>query len=264
MPLRVAAQRRTAETRTHPNGVAPPPARKRWGIVTRQEIVERLWGKDVFVDTEHGINTAVRKIRAALRDDIDRPRFIQTSLRQRLSVHRRPRKRKWQSTVATIENVASFRNPNCPRASIPQPSKSPVGGLGRVALPLLLIAGLLLAFNVAGLRDKVFAPHPRHAIHSLAVLPLANLSGDPAQDYFADGMTDELITMLAKNTSLRLVSRTSAMRFKGVQRPVKDIARELGVDGILEGSVERSGKSSAHDRAVDPCAQRHAPLGREL
>ena len=77
-------------------------------------------------------------------------------------------------------------------------------------------------------------------IHSIAVLPLANLSGDPSQDYFADGMTDELITMLARNTSLRVVSRTSAMQYKGVQRPVRDIARELGVDGILEGSIERS------------------------
>src|ERR1019366_7946876 len=73
-----------------------------------------------------------------------------------------------------------------------------------------------------------------------AVIPLANLSGDPAQEYFADGMTDELITALAKNRSLRLVSRTSAMRYKGVSRPVRDIARELGVDGILEGSIERT------------------------
>jgi TolB-like protein/Tfp pilus assembly protein PilF len=71
--------------------------------------------------------------------------------------------------------------------------------------------------------------------------PFANLSGDLSQEYFADGMTDELITMLAKNTSMRVVSRTSAMRYKGVQRPVPDIARELGVEGIVEGSVERSG-----------------------
>jgi TolB-like protein/lipoprotein NlpI len=73
------------------------------------------------------------------------------------------------------------------------------------------------------------------------VIPLANLSGDPAQEYFADGMTDELITVLAKNRSLRIVSRTSAMQYKGVNRPVRDIARELGVDGILEGSVSRAG-----------------------
>jgi TolB-like protein len=75
------------------------------------------------------------------------------------------------------------------------------------------------------------------------VIPLENLSGDPGQDYFADGMTDELITMLAKNSTLRIISRTSVMQYKGVHRPVRDIARELGVDGILEGSVARSGNA---------------------
>src|ERR1039457_586636 len=78
-------------------------------------------------------------------------------------------------------------------------------------------------------------------IRSLAVLPLDNLSGDPAQDYFADGMTDELITMLAKNSTLSVTSRTSVMQYKGAHRPLPQIARELGVDAILEGSVSRSG-----------------------
>jgi len=211
-------------------------------IVTRQEIVERLWGKDVFVDTEHGINTAVRKIRAALRDDIDRPRFIQTVSGKGYRFIG-DANGNGNSPVAAIENFppAESQTVSAPPAQTIAPSHKIPWRLAAVALPLLLIAGLLVGFNVAGLRDKFLAPHPVHAIHSLAVLPLANLSGDPAQDYFADGMTDELITVLAKNTSLRLVSRTSAMRFKGVQRPVKDIARELGVDGILEGSVERSG-----------------------
>ena len=209
-------------------------------IVTRQEIVERLWGKDVFVDTEHGINTAVRKIRAALRDDIDRPRFIQTISGKGYRFIGDPVNGNGNSTVAAIENLPPPETRTAP-APHSQVQKAPWRIATIVALPLLLIATLLLGFNVAGLRDKVFAPHRAHAIHSLAVLPLANLSGDPEQDYFADGMTDELITMLAKNTSLRLVSRTSALRFKGVQRPLKDIARELGVDGILEGSVERSG-----------------------
>src|ERR1700756_57325 len=83
--------------------------------------------------------------------------------------------------------------------------------------------------------------HAVESIHSVAVLPLDNLSGDPAQEYFADGMTDELTTMLAKNSTLRIVSRTSAMQYKKAQRPLRDIARELGVDGIIEGSVNRSG-----------------------
>lgn len=217
-------------------------------IVTRQEIVERLWGKDVFVDTEHGINTAVRKIRAALREDIERPRFIQTVSGKGYRFMGEPRNGNGNSAGAITEEVAPPRAEARPlpadiassEAGRPAIQKSP-WRLAAVTISLLLIAGLLLGFNVAGLRDKIFAPQQIRSVHSIAVLPLANLSGDPAQDYFADGMTDELITMLAKNTSLRLVSRTSAMRFKGVQRPVKDIAGELGVDGIVEGSVERSG-----------------------
>ena len=101
---------------------------------------------------------------------------------------------------------------------------------------LCLAAGGLLIFNSGGIRTRSF-PSSQRQIRSIAVLPLANLSGDSSQDYFADGMTDELITMQAKNTSLRVVSRTSAMQYKGVQKPIGQIARELGVEGVLEGSV---------------------------
>ena len=76
---------------------------------------------------------------------------------------------------------------------------------------------------------------------SIAVLPFVNLSGDPAQDYFVDGMTEELITDLAKVSTLRVISRTSVMRYKGTRKGLPDIARELNVDGIVEGSVMRSG-----------------------
>ncbi len=217
-------------------------------LVTRQEIVERLWGKDVFVDTEHGINTAVRKIRAALREDIERPRFIQTVSGKGYRFMGDLRKGNGTSAVPAAEGApVPLAEPQrltsslATDATIQLAARKSPRRFAAITISLLLAGGLVLGFNVAGLRDKVFAPRPILSIHSLAVLPLANLSGDPAQEYFADGMTDELITMLAKNTSLRLVSRTSAMRFKGVQRPVKDIARELGVDGILEGSVERSG-----------------------
>jgi len=90
------------------------------------------------------------------------------------------------------------------------------------------------------MRSRLFSGAAKPSIHSLAVLPLENLAADPAQEYFADGMTDELITMLAKNPDLRVISRTSAMQYKKVHRALPDIARELGVDGILEGSVNRS------------------------
>jgi TolB-like protein/DNA-binding winged helix-turn-helix (wHTH) protein/Tfp pilus assembly protein PilF len=209
-------------------------AEKDGNVVTRQEIVERLWGKDVFVDTEHGINTAIRKIRSALKDDPEQPRFIQTV------------------TGKGYRFVAERQNGNHASAGLLEPVVSPAQAADLPAksrrmwpimvalIALCLAAGGLLLFNSGGIRARLF-PSSQRQIRSIAVLPLANLSGDPSQDYFADGMTDELITMLAKNTSLRVVSRTSAMQYKNAKRPVGEIARELGVDGILEGSVEKSG-----------------------
>jgi len=207
-------------------------------IATRQEIIARLWGKDVFVDTEHGINTAIRKIRQVLRDDPDQPRFVQTVTG------------KGYRFVALIEKENPNAAPSFQDASPPQPPpEQPPPSQGRrdlwwltalVATVLLAVAGTVV-FNLAGFRDRVFAAHSIGPIHSMAVLPLTNLSGDASQDYFADGMTDELITALAHNHSLRVISRTSAMQYKGVNKPMREIAQALGVDGILEGSVSRDG-----------------------
>ena len=204
-------------------------------VVARQEIIDRLWGKDVFVDTEHGINTAIRKIRSALRDDADRPRFVQTVPGKGYRFLAKPD----NGIARPIERSLEVGTATPAQAV---PVKSRRRWLGAIAaFTVCLLAGILLGFNVGGIRDRIFRGTERSQIRSIAVLPLANLSGDPAQDYFADGMTDELITALAKDRSLRVVSRTSAMQYKGVRRPLRDIARELGVDGILEGSVERSG-----------------------
>jgi TolB-like protein/Flp pilus assembly protein TadD len=120
-------------------------------------------------------------------------------------------------------------------------------GLAIPVVALLVLGAVLIAFNVAGLRDRLMwlvrarhgVPLPR--IESIAVLPLANLSGDPEQEYFADGMTEELITNLGKISALRVISRTSVMRYKKTEKPLPQIARELGVDGIVEGSVLRVG-----------------------
>jgi serine/threonine-protein kinase len=109
-----------------------------------------------------------------------------------------------------------------------------------VIVPAVL-AAVLFAANVAGLRDRVFHRVSAPGIHSLVVLPLENLSGDPQQQYFADGMTEELTTELSQVSSLRVVSRTSAMRYKGTQKSVPEIARELNVDAVVEGSVEHEG-----------------------
>jgi TolB-like protein/DNA-binding winged helix-turn-helix (wHTH) protein len=229
-------------------------------LVTREEIVERIWGKDVFLDTEHGINTAIRKIRQTLADDPENPRFVQTvtgkGYRFVAAATTTPaggngkpgtpgpvvagepyvatRSAQQGSGVGTTAGVTA--------ATGPRPELG--GGLRLRLLALIASVGIvavLIGLNVGGVRDRFFSRSPRPRIHSLAVLPLENLSADPAQEYFADGMTDELITMLAKNPELKVVSRTSVMQYKKVHRPLADVARELGVDGILEGSVERSG-----------------------
>jgi serine/threonine-protein kinase len=109
-----------------------------------------------------------------------------------------------------------------------------------VIVPAVLAAALFAA-NVAGLRDRVFHRASAPVIHSLAVLPLENLSGDPQQQYFADGMTEELTTELSQISSLRVVSRTSAMRYRATRKSVPEIAQELNVDAVVEGSVEREG-----------------------
>jgi len=114
-----------------------------------------------------------------------------------------------------------------------------------VGAAFMLLAALL-GLNVAGLRDRLGAivgavREPPLQMQSLAVLPLANLSGDPEQEYFADGMTDELITNLSKISSLKGISRTSVMQYKGAKKPLREIAQALGVDGVIEGSVFRAG-----------------------
>jgi TolB-like protein/DNA-binding winged helix-turn-helix (wHTH) protein/Tfp pilus assembly protein PilF len=233
-------------------------------VVTRQEIVDRLWGKDVFVDTEHGINTAIRKVRQALRDNPDHPRFVQTvsgkgyrfvaETNGRLEtpelVERRaprplespeplgeqPPRKPALSEVERSGGAEGSRRPGAIENSAPGPTSTKTKMI--VAVAICLAAATALIFFLV--RARLFPSAQAAQIHSLAVLPLANLSGDPSQDYFADGMTDELITALAKNRNLRVVSRTSAMQYKGVKRPLADIARELGVDGILEGSIERA------------------------
>jgi TolB-like protein/DNA-binding winged helix-turn-helix (wHTH) protein len=214
-------------------------AERQGALVTRQEIIDRLWGKDVFVDTEHGINTAVSKIRQALRDDPEQPRFVQTitgkGYRFVASVVTVPAKGNGTGAPAGVAADASIAQPS-------SPPKKPALRWSPAAMAGVLAALLLILLLKPSILRRLLSPREsdRH-IQSIAVIPLENLSGDPSQDYFAEGMTDELITALAKNRTLRVVSRTSAMQYKGAHRPLPEIARELNVDGILEGSVEHSG-----------------------
>jgi TolB-like protein/DNA-binding winged helix-turn-helix (wHTH) protein len=201
-------------------------------VVSREELRHRLWPSDVFVDFDHGLNKNIQKLREALGDSSDSPRYIETIPRTG-----------YRFVGSGIDQPAALDNeletkPYTPTATRPVGSTT----LHRSWRPGLLwaLAGFLVVILVL---VAWWAQRRAQAIpiHSVAVLPLENLSADPDQQYFADGMTDELITMLAKNSTLRVVSQTSAMQYKGVHRPVRDIAHELGVDGIVEGSVGRSG-----------------------
>jgi len=142
-------------------------------IVSRDELRSRIWPADTFVDFDQGLNNAIKRLREALSESAETPRFIET---------------------------------------IPR-------------------------------RGYRFIGEPRgdRRIESLAVLPLENLSGDPEQEYFADGLTEALISRLAKIRLLRVVSRTTAMHYKGVRRPLSEIAQDLQVDAVVEGTVLRSG-----------------------
>ena len=148
-------------------------------VIPREELQKRIWPSDTFVDFDHGINNAVKRLREALGDTAETPRYVETLPRR---------------GYRFIEKVDA----------------------------------------------------PRHSeggrINSIAVLPLENLSRDPEQEYFTDGLTEALITSLAKIGGLRVASRTTAMHYKGVHRPVREIARELDVDTVVEGTVLRSGE----------------------
>jgi len=197
-------------------------------VVTREELCQHLWPSDTFVDFDNSLNTAINKIREALGDSTGDPHFVETLPRRgyrfiaplREGVEPQPSEKATQARPAF--QPSSPDQPEIRRA---------------ILLGLALAVALLLSFLFwkPGWRA---APNP---IVSLAVLPLENLSRDSDQDYFADGMTDALTTDLGKISALRVISRTSVMQYKGTKRPLQEIARELKVDAILEGTVARSG-----------------------
>jgi TolB-like protein/DNA-binding winged helix-turn-helix (wHTH) protein/Tfp pilus assembly protein PilF len=199
-------------------------------LVKREEIIEKIWGKDLFFDAENGINNAIRKIRSVLHDNAGQPLFVETSLG------------KGYKFIAPVERISEPSGSPAPESGvIPQ---EPTIFLSRHAwVPILGAAALIsaaFAFNISGVRSRIFA-RGVPPIHSIAVLPLENLSGDAGQDYFADGMTDALITDLAQSSYLKVISRTSAMQYKGAHKSLPEVARELDVDAVLEGTVSRSG-----------------------
>jgi TolB-like protein/DNA-binding winged helix-turn-helix (wHTH) protein/Tfp pilus assembly protein PilF len=205
-------------------------------LVTRLELSTRLWPQTI-VDFDHGLNKAVGKIREVLGDSPEYPRFIET-------VARRGYRFLADVTVVTGGQARSAGDEAPPRESSALVGSVQAGKSSRTRLGAAILFGFVSALVVAAWISWILFPwsHTAPAIRSLAVLPMQNMSSDTSQDYFADGMTDELIARLAQVSALRVISRTSVMNYKSVHKSLPEIARDLNVDAIVEGSVSRSGE----------------------
>jgi TolB-like protein/DNA-binding winged helix-turn-helix (wHTH) protein/Flp pilus assembly protein TadD len=211
-------------------------------VVTREELQKKLWPADTFVDFDHGLNKAINKIRDALGDSAENPRFVETVSRRGYRFLAEVKDVDAGTVpVATpgTEGLSGAQDSDVAKAaSQPVTHKRLAPSLTWRRLGAVLALGLvILAAWGVYLRNRPSSS----LIRSLAVLPLESLSGDASQDYFADGMTDELITDLGQISALRVISRTSIMSYKRVRKPLPQIARELNVDGVVEGTVLRSG-----------------------
>jgi TolB-like protein/DNA-binding winged helix-turn-helix (wHTH) protein/Tfp pilus assembly protein PilF len=209
-------------------------------VVTREELRSALWPQDTFVDFDHGLSTAVNKLREVLGDSAANPRFVET-LPRRGYRFIAPVEAVGDSEETTPVSAAANPGEAGEQSQI-EPLAATKVEVRTPRLPYWRISALTLLLASAALAVVLFLrSHPSTQIRSIAVLPLENLSGDASQDYFSDGMTEELITELGQIGNLRVISRTSAMTYKGTHRTLPQIAQELNVDAVVEGAVLRSG-----------------------
>jgi DNA-binding winged helix-turn-helix (wHTH) protein/TolB-like protein/Tfp pilus assembly protein PilF len=222
---------RTAELTRNDARVSLPPqpvkvlallAQRPGELVTRQEIQDAIWGEGTHVDFDRALNFAVKQIREALGDDADAPSYIETL-----------RGRGYRFIAEVASELSPVETPSIAIETRPE-SKPPLNRRWQVAIPagLAVVALAWLAFSRVG-----FGGDPS-SIRSIVVLPVANLSGSAERDFIADGMTDAIITSLSQIESLRVISRTSAMTYKNAKKTIPDIARELGVDAVMEGTLQ--------------------------
>ena len=198
-------------------------------LVTREELANKLWPAGIFVDKEQGLKKAVKRLREALGDSAENPQYIETLPRQGFrfiaEVHYDP--------------LLGIQGPTAPAISVPGSARKHKTHRSRYFLATIASGALCLAAYLLFLNLKL---HPS-PIQAVAVLPLDNLSGDPSQDSLTEGLTDEIITDLARIGDVRVISRASVMRYRGAHNQVSQIARELNVDALVEGSYERNGDS---------------------
>jgi TolB-like protein/DNA-binding winged helix-turn-helix (wHTH) protein len=217
-------------------------------VVSREDLRRRLWPADTFVDFDHSLNAAIKRLREALGDAADAPIFIETLARRGYRF------------IAPIDGSSELSKPansmpeKAKSTAVTQPSTESTAvrqnwlplhrwQLALTTVAVLVAAAVLFASDVGGLRSRFLHPSTpavaQPQIRSLAVLPLTNMSGDhPEQEYFGDAMTEELIGELSRIGAVKVISRTSVMQYKGEKKkPLSQIGRELNVDAVLEGSV---------------------------
>jgi TolB-like protein/DNA-binding winged helix-turn-helix (wHTH) protein/Flp pilus assembly protein TadD len=209
-------------------------------LVTRDELQQKLWPGGNYGDPKHGLNAAVNKLRETLGDSAITPTYVETL------------PGRGYRFIAKVDGVA------CKEVTPPDlvsPHKlSPYSNVLRWLV--VSVAGLLLVLLGVTYWRRQSGSRPK--ICSIAVLPLQNLSGDPSQEYFADGMTEELTTEFAQISALNVISHTSVVQYKGTTKPLPQIARELGVDAVVEGAVKRSGdKVGITVQLIDGSSDRH-------
>jgi TolB-like protein/DNA-binding winged helix-turn-helix (wHTH) protein/Flp pilus assembly protein TadD len=210
-------------------------------VVTREELQKKLWPADTFVDFDHGLNKTINKIREALGDSAESPRFVETVARRGYRFLAEVKVADAAPAPSPEHATQAYPSPETPgrpdSADKPAPPKpTPLRPVWK--LPVFAVLLVIASFAIWKLYSW---KHASPLIRSLAVLPLESLSSDTSQDYFADGMTDELISDLGQISALRVISRTSVMVYKHARKPLPQIARELDVDAVVEGTVLRSG-----------------------
>jgi TolB-like protein/DNA-binding winged helix-turn-helix (wHTH) protein/Flp pilus assembly protein TadD len=210
-------------------------------VVSRDDLRKKLWTADTFVDFDHGLNKAINKIREALGDSAESPRFVETVSRRGYrflaEIHDAGAPFVHRSAPAIQSQLAAEPPVSTELAGTPAIARRHSLSLAWKVSALVLL--VLVAF-VGAWKFRAWK-RPSPVIRSLAVLPLESLSSDASQDYFADGMTDELISDLGQISALRVISRTSVMGYKHTRKLLPQIARELNVDAVVEGTVLRYG-----------------------
>jgi TolB-like protein/DNA-binding winged helix-turn-helix (wHTH) protein/tetratricopeptide (TPR) repeat protein len=215
-------------------------------IVTREQIREQLWGRNTFVDFERGINFCINQVRTTLGDNHEKPRYVETLARRGYRFIA-PVTMGTVATTPTVDERIAERptDQSFPAVAAPTGTAGTMIHLPAAAsnrkLKYFLAASGLVVITTAALGWQWLVRQKAASIRSIAVLPLENLSNDGGQEYLADGITDALTTDLANISALKVISRTSATRYRKTDKLLPQIGRELGVEAVVEGSVQRSG-----------------------